>query len=319
MPRVFIVSDIHYAGPAEQARPFHELRSVANPVLRQALRLYRNHVWLKNPLAHNPLLDRFLERARGADYVVANGDYACNSSFTGLSDDAAFESARICLEKLSSAFKPRFQATIGDHELGKLSLVGNTGGMRLESWRRTTRDFGIEPFWQVTMGNHLLIGICSSLVAFPVLEPESLPEERPAWRELRAAHLEDIRRAFDCLRQGQRVVLFCHDPTALPFLLDEEPVRRNLARLELTIIGHLHSPLVLWKSRMLSGMPAVRFLGNSVRKFSSALRQARHWKAFNVHLCPSLAGIELLKDGGFLELQLDDDRPALVTRHRIPR
>jgi hypothetical protein len=40
-------------------------------------------------------------------------------------------------------------------------------------------------------------------------------------------------------------------------------------------------------------------------RLSSALREARFWKPFKVLLCPSLAGIELLKDGGFYTCQFE--------------
>ena len=43
-----------------------------------------------------------------------------------------------------------------------------------------------------------------------------MPEEIPAWRELRAEHIDEITRAFRRLDAHQRVLLFCHDPTALP-------------------------------------------------------------------------------------------------------
>jgi hypothetical protein len=116
-------------------------------------------------------------------------------------------------------------------------------------------------------------------------------------------------------------LLFCHDPTALPFLWREEAVRNRLPQLEQTIIGHLHSNLVLWKSRLLAGMPRIGFLGHAAKRMSAALREARHWEPFKVRLCPALAGIELLKDGGYLTGELDPGRhsPAVFRFHPIPR
>jgi hypothetical protein len=116
-------------------------------------------------------------------------------------------------------------------------------------------------------------------------------------------------------------LLFCHDPTALPFLWREEAVRRRLPQIEQTIVGHLHSNLILWKARLLAGMPSIRFLGHSVKRMSMALREARYWKPFRVRLCPALAGIELLKDGGFLTAELDADAhcPARFQFHRLGR
>jgi hypothetical protein len=149
-------------------------------------------------------------------------------------------------------------------------------------------------------------------VALPVFEPDTLPAEQPEWERLRAEHLEEIRRAFAALRPGQRVLLFCHDPTALPFLWREEAVRARLPQIEQTIIGHLHSNLVLWKSRRLAGMPRIGFLGHTATRLSTALREARLWRPFHVRLCPALAGIELLKDGGYLivEIDLEGSQPA---------
>jgi hypothetical protein len=54
---------------------------------------------------------------------------------------------------------------------------------------------------------------------------------------------------------------------------------------------------------------------------SSALHRAKYWKPFHVRLCPSLAGIELLKDGGYLtvELDLEANNPAQFRTHHLPR
>lgn len=120
------------------------------------------------------------------------------------------------------------------------------------------------------------------------------------------------------LESSQRVLLFCHDPSALPFLWRDDVVRARLGQIEQTVIGHLHTPVVLWKSRLLAGMPQIHFLGHTVRRFSGALHEARHWRDFRVRLCPALAGIELLKDGGFYAVDLDPGGsvPARFTLHR---
>jgi len=317
-----ILSDIHYASAAEQARGHDfELRGIPNPLIRALARFYRHYIWLRHPLRQNHLLDRFLERAGSCDYVIANGDYSCNSAFVGLSDDAACQSARECLQKLRQRFGANLRANFGDHELGKLTMFGGRGGMRLASWRRAQAELGLQPFWQLEIGNYVLLGFVSSLVALPVLEADMLPAERPEWEQLRAEHLAQIRRAFAALQPRQRVLLFCHDPTALPFLWREEAVRARLPQIEQTIIGHLHSNLVLWKSRLLAGMPQIGFLGHTGRRLSAALNQARHWRPFHVRLCPALAGIELLKDGGYYTVELDPDahQPARFCLHPLPR
>ncbi|HUR46360.1 MAG TPA: hypothetical protein VMZ27_10840, partial [Candidatus Saccharimonadales bacterium] len=283
--------------------------------------LYRHFVWLRDPFAHNHLLDNFLEQTRGSDFAMANGDYSCDSAFIGVSDDAACASAMECLGKLRQSFGPRFQAIYGDHEIGKQMMGARSGGLRLASYERAKLELRLEPVWRVELGRYVLIGVVSSLLALPVYEPETLEHERAGWRELRNAHLEKIREIFNEVKPGQKILLFCHDPSALPFLRLESAVQKKLYQLERTIIGHLHSPLVLFKSRMLAGMPGINFLGHTPRRLSSALRQARHWKPFNVMLCPSLAGIEMLKDGGFYTVQLDKEgvTPARFELHRFGR
>ena len=98
-------------------------------------------------------------------------------------------------------------------------------------------------------------------------------------------------------------------------------VRSRIGQLEQTIIGHLHTNLIFWKSRLLAGMPVIPFLGHSARRMTTALHEARHWKPFRVRLCPSLSGVELLKDGGFYTAQLYEDasQPATFEWHGIPR
>jgi len=319
--KILVLSDIHYAGEAESQRAGYETRIIANPVLRLGVSLYRHFVWRRNPFSHNHLLDDFIQHAESPDFVVGNGDYSCDTAFVGVSDDAAFQSTRECLDKLRRRFPTNLQLTIGDHELGKESLFGGQGGLRLASWTRALEALGLRPFWRIESGDYVLLGVTSPLIALPVYEPETLPEERNRWSELRAAHLAEIREAFASLKPRQHVLLFCHDPTALPFLWREEEVRRKLGQVERTIIGHLHSNLFLWNSRVLAGMPTVGFLGTSIRRMSAALNDARHWRTFNVELCPSLAGIELLNDGGYCELLIDEDvsRRARFIFHRLPR
>ncbi|MBC8001073.1 MAG: metallophosphoesterase [Opitutaceae bacterium] len=318
---VAIVSDIHYAGEAEQAGYQRRPQTVKNPFARLAIRSFRDYVWLRNPTGQNHLLHQFFNRAPQTDLVIANGDFSCDIHCVGLSDDASFASARLCLDQLRHRFGDRLHLTIGDHELGKVSMVGARGGPRLQSWQRATAELALKPFWQVEAGRYILMGVTSTLGAWPVYHDEGLPEEVARWEELRRIHLAEIRAAFARLRPHQKVILFCHDPTALPYLYCEPAIRERVQQIERTVIGHLHSPTLLNLARMLSGMPRVNFLGAGVRRLSIALRQAKLWNAFRVTLCPSLAGTELLKDGGFLTLILSDNpaEPAQIQPHEIRR
>jgi len=317
-----ILSDIHYASAAEQARgEQYESAAISQPLLRFLVRLYRRYIWLDQPLQKNYLLDRFIQSSNQPDYVIANGDYSCDSGFIGVSDEATCQSVRECLGRLHDKFGERLHANFGDHELGKVSFVGGQGGMRLASWRAAQQTLGLKPLWQVPIGRYVLIGVVSSLIALPVFEPDTLPEERTEWREIRAEHMAGILKIFESIKSEQKVLLFCHDPTALPFLWEEPAVRAKSEQIEQTVIGHLHSNLILWKSRWLAGMPRLGFLGHTAKRLSTALGRAKYWKPFHVRLCPSLAGIELLKDGGYLSAKLDPEgcHPVQFYRHRLPR
>jgi hypothetical protein len=320
--RLAIISDIHYASSAEQARgDDFELRGVSNPFLRRLLAGWRHYVWQRAPLHQNYLLDKFLTQTATADFCVANGDYSCNSGFTGVSDDAAYKSAQECIGKLRQRFGSNLRATFGDHELGKLSFFGGQGGMRLASWYRARQELGLEPFWRLEIGPYVLLGVASSLIALPVFESDTLPEERLEWQKLRETHLAEIRTAFISLNPAQRVLLFCHDPTALPFLWGDKEIRSRLGQIEQTIIGHLHSKLIFWQSQILAGMPQIKALGHTPRRLTGALRDARHWRPFKVRLCPAIGGIELLKDGGYLtaELSAGHEGSLRLEFHPLPR
>jgi hypothetical protein len=318
---IAVVSDIHYAGPSECLRRGYPLAHLTNRWERWSIAIYRRYIWQRDPFAHNHLLDEFIDRCRDADFVVANGDYSCDSGAIGVADDAACESAHQCLHKLRSAFTERFEATYGDHELGKRILGGEKGGLRLASYIRCQKELNLKPFWQREFGNYVFIGITSTLVALPVYIAETLPNEQSHWEELRARHLDQIRKAFASLHPDQRVLLFCHDPTALPFLARDEIIGPRVAQIERTIIGHLHSSVILFKSRLLAGMPIITFMGHTPKRLSAALNEARYWKRFKLLLCPSLSGIELLRDGGYYTASLDPNgsTPAQFRLHRTAR
>ena len=320
--RIAILSDVHYAGPSERQRGNnYEYRDLNSRLQKALCRCYRHFIWLRDPVNQGHLLDQFLERSGDLNHVFALGDYNCDTGFIGVSDDASLESAKECLGKLRARFGNGLHALIGDHELGKLPLFGTRGGLRFESWRRVRQELELASFWQFELGPFTCIGITSTLVALPAFQADMIDRERPDWEHTREQHMEEIRTGFGSVATGKRILLFCHDPTALPYLLNEPAVRNRLPQIEQTFIGHLHSPLFLWKSRRLAGMPAISFLGPTVQRHSTALRQAGQWKPFKLLLCPSLAGIQLLKDGGFYtaEIRGHEGAPLQPKFHRIRR
>jgi hypothetical protein len=317
--KFLICSDIHYASDLEKQRGSYEVNAIESAFWRAVVRNYRRYYWLRDPFAHNHLLEQILQPPFEPDWVVANGDYSCDSAFIGMCDPAALQSAKESLGALRTRFPEKVLAVFGDHELGKMSLGGGKGGMRLKSLEIAQSELGLEPLWTRRFGNYVLLGVTSSLIAMPIYIRETLDVEGPQWQELSRQHLQGISAVFNALKPQDRVLLFCHDPTALPYLWKLDAVRTHAARIEKTIIGHLHSSIILKQSRILSGIPMMTGFGQSIRRMSTALSQAKDWKHFKVLLCPSLTGLQLTKRGGFYEMDMDPEvsEPARFQFHPI--
>ncbi len=317
--KLLVVSDIHYAEVGEQARREHEARAIGNPVLRWGAKAWRHWIWLRDPLAHNHRLGRLIRANPSPDLVVANGDFSLDSGFIGVSDAAAYASAESALNELRAAYGDRLFTTMGDHELGKKSLFGGAGGLRFGSGERSINGLGIPPVWRHEIGRHVLVGAASTPLALPVFLPETLPEEQAGWREVAEETFAGLESVFRDLRPNQRVVLFVHDPSALPFLARRPEIARRLGQVACTVVGHLHTPAVFRLGSWLAGFPAVNFCGHTIRRYSRALREARWWREFRTVLCPSPTGIELLKDGGWLDLEIPEygDAPLEIQRRHL--
>lgn len=318
--RLTVFSDIHFAGAEEQQRRGFESRVIRNPALRLLARGWRDWFWLRDPLEHGHRLDQLIGANPDPDLVVANGDFTVDTAFVGVSDNAALASASEALARLRTAYGDRLLATIGDHELGKTSLFGGAGGLRLESWRRCESALGLTPVWRRDFGPWSLIGIASTPVAFPVYAPDATAGERPEWAAIHSDLLTRVDTLLEELGPERRWLLFVHDPSALPFLRRLPAVERRLPQLALTVIGHLHTPSIFALANRLAGLPEIAWLGTTVRRHSAALREARVWRDFHTVLCPSPTGIQLLKDGGWLDLELDPDgrEPIRVFRRHLP-
>ncbi len=315
--RILVLSDVHYACEAEEARGEFEIEAVRHPVARAWVTAWMRLIWMRRPGLQNVLLDRFIRDAGDADLVVANGDHTVNSAFVGVSDPASLESARICLGKLRDRFGDAFHATIGDHELGKNGFAVNCGGMRLESFRLVRESLGLKPVWRTDLGGYAVIGVTSSLLALPLYETELHGDEAEDWRRLAREHVEEVVETFRSVPEDRRILLFCHDPSALPFLQELPGIRGALAGIEATIIGHLHSGLIFEAAGLLAGFPRLPLPGAALRRINSGLNRARVWREFRARFCPCLAGIQLLGDGGYLEVELDEEgrEPASFHTH----
>lgn len=308
--KILVLSDIHYACESERGRGSTESKVISNPVLRILVWLFRRFLWVGAPMSQNHFLDHILDETTtdpklDLELVVANGDFTSDTRFIGVVDDAAFESAQIALTRLRTTFGSRFQPVFGDHEIGKMSLFGGKGGPKIKSFKRTKDELNIPPCWSREIGNYTFLGVTSTVLAQPVYEAEMEPEEINEWGEIRKQHIAEIDQVISKLERNQRLIIFCHDPSALNFLINDTCLHNKLNQVESTIIGHLHSPLILSAARMLAGMPTIHCLGNSIRRMSQALHEARHWERLNLRICPSINGIRLMRDGGYYIISLD--------------
>jgi hypothetical protein len=210
---------------------------------------------------------------------------------------------------------------MGDHELGKTSIIGKQGGPRIASLERWKSDLQFPVQWDFSWHHWRMVGICSTLAAFPVYAPEVHPDELHSWESAREAHTAWIRDTFGSIAPDEKIVLFCHDPSALGYLAQIPEIRDRLDQIAVTWVGHMHSPLVEKAAGVFSGMPPIHWMGNSMRRFTVALEKARIWKKFNMKLCPSPSGSELLRDGGFYEMILHSDpdrfKPVCIF-HPVP-
>lgn len=317
---LLVLSDVHRAGAMEQGRRGFDSRAVANPFLRTFQRVYRRYVWMDDPMAHNHLLEAIVRRVPDPAWVVANGDFTLDTGFVGVSEEGAFESASEAIGILRRAYGGRLRCTMGDHDIGKKSFIGDSGGVRRRSLERCESDLGIPRLWHEDFPGWRWIGVTSTLAAWPVFRPETPEEEVGWWQENHVRHLEDIDRLFrEATDAGMRTLLFCHDPTALPFLRGLPGVAAALPGMGGTVIGHLHTRWVLRVGRVLAGVPKVSWAGHSIRRYTAALNEARCWREFRVTLCPSPTGIQLLKDGGYLTSEWSASGPQVSWKaHGLP-
>lgn len=326
--KIAVISDIHVLGPRElaAARQAHAaLGTDVSPMVgrwRRGLHRVRSRLWngrleLREP-AFRHALSRLLEY--DPEWIVANGDFAADYGGVGLSDDATFESAAGAVQLMRELFATRCKFVFGDHDIGKYSTVLRGGGIRIDSLERGEKALGIPSFWHVVDEDFHLIGVNSSLFNLDLFLPEALHHEVPEWKRRRAEHIEHVRHAFDGLPRHARVILFCHDPSALTLLAQVPVVQRRLAHIELTVVGHLHSPSLLklakfaaksaknWKPKY----PVARIIARS-------LEGVKTWAQFNPVVCPSTFGTGHHVGGGLLLIEREADGTLVTRRLRLPR
>ena len=326
--RLAVVSDVHVLGPTEIARAnqcYADLGAGQHPLhrrFRRGLYRVRRRLWNGHLEWRHTAFLRALDEVEEykPEWVIANGDYGGDYGGVGLSNEATYDSAALVVRLIRQRFQERARFVFGDHDLGKYSTVLRTGGIRLDSLERGESQLGIPSFWyEVDEGVHL-IGVNSSLFTLDLFLPEALVEDVPELQRRRALHLNQVQEAFARLPKSAEVVLFCHDPRALDALARLPVVQRRLPQIALTVIGHLHSPTLLWLARRAARLgrqlnpryPVARIIARG-------LAGVRSWDSFHPVVCPSTFGTGHHVAGGLLLVERNAEGRLVARRRRIHR
>ena len=323
--RLAIISDIHVLGPGEHEKDRElmdalstgrgRMRSVGRRFLHRA----RRRFWNWHPESRRACFLKALEEIQlyHPDWVVANGDYAGDAGGVGLSDESTYESAAGVITLMREIFPDRCHFMFGDHDIGKYSTAIRQGGIRLASLQRGEDILGIRSFWQEQIEDIHLIGINSSLITLDFFLPEALTEEIPEWNRRRQQHEQQVTEAFSALPSDERVILFCHDPSALGLLIQHPVIRERKEQIALTVLGHLHQPHLLTLVQRLPRMPGWTPKYPVARIMTEGLRSAKTWRHFNPIVCPSPFGTGQHVSGGVLFIERTPDNRILTRRHRV--
>lgn len=325
--RLAVISDIHVLGPVEMARANESYVELAQQGhawrrrWRRGLYRVRRRLWNGHLEWRHTAFLRALDEVEEfePEWIIANGDYGGDYGGIGLSDEATFDSAALVVKVIRDRFPRQSRFIFGDHDLGKFSTVLREGGIRLGSLEVGEQKLGIPSFWHEVDEDVHLIGVNSSLFTLDLFLPEALADEVPEWKRRRDEHIALVARALEGLPSSGRVVLFCHDPSALTALSQIPIVRRRMRQIELTVIGHLHSPTLLRLARYASRLSRLKLRYPVARIVAHGLEGARSWDLFHPVVCPSTFGTGHHLAGGLLFIEKDADGRLVARRQRVHR
>ena len=323
--RLAVISDIHVMGPGEHERHRDQIASIGrdHSAVRRGwqkfLNASRSRFWNWHPESRHDCFLRALAdmQAYNPDWVIANGDYGGDAHGVGLSDEATYESAAGVITLMREIFPDRCHFIFGDHDIGKYSTLLREGGIRLASLDVGEQRLGMRSFWHEQVEGVHLIGVNSSLITLDYFLPEALTHELPEWNRRQQEHEEKVRGAFASLPQKARVILFCHDPSALGILGRLPEIRARLPAIELTVLGHLHEPRLLRLLQRLPRLPEWKPRYPVARIVAEGIRNAKSWMEFKPVVCPSPFGTGRHITGGLLYIEKDPSGKILARRHRV--
>lgn len=324
--RLAVMSDLHVMGPGEEASSLESVQTMGaedHPIrrrVRRGLNRVRDRFWHWDPQSRKACFHHALEVVADyhPDWLILNGDYGGDHEGVGLSDDHTFESAAMVISMVREMFPGRTRFVFGDHDIGKYNTVRRQGGIRLDSLTRGEQRLGIESFWHLEHASHHLVGVNSSLLTLGLFLPEALSHEVDSWKTLRDQHLERVSAYFEGLPSHARILLFCHDPSALAVLGELPAIQRRQSEILHTVVGHLHSPRLLALNRLIGHLPAPPNSAYPIaRIISEGARGARAWKDFRPVVCPSTYGVGNHVAGGVLFVESKGHLGVRIQRRHI--
>jgi hypothetical protein len=122
---------------------------------------------------------------------------------------------------------------------------------------------------------------------------------------------------FAAMQPQDRIIIFCHDPSALGVLAALPDVHDRVDQVECTVVGHLHTPLLLGVTRMMRHLPVLKTDYPIARIVSHGAQNAKDWKRFNPVVCPSTYGVGTHISGGVLFIEATNGGILRVQRKRI--
>lgn len=118
-----------------------------------------------------------------------------------------------------------------NHDLGWRGTGTNEGAINIDSLLVTQEHLG-PLFWSEIKSNHLLLGLCSSLIEYTGSNPEILRRKHE-----QQAMIEEV---LEERRRSQRPwILFIHNPFAVKHIPN---IQQELDSLAMVYCGDLHSP-----------------------------------------------------------------------------
>ena len=321
--RLAVISDVHVMGPSEKDKHNESFNRLGEGLprmhgaWRRSLHRLRRRFWVDHPEARHQSFLHALDTVASynPDWIVANGDYGGDTLGIGMSDASTFESVASVVTLIRHMFPNNAHFIFGDHEIGKYSTALKQGGIRLKSLQRGEELLGIRSFWTERVDGFHLVGVNSSLFVLDLFLPEALADEIPEWRRLRTEHIDQVNASFENLPADARVLLFCHDPSALSVISELPGVQRHISQIERTILGHYHAPSLLSLAKLVRLLPKLDPKYPVARITMHGVHGIKGWRKFRPIVCPATFGAGHHVPGGVLFVETNE-RGQIVTRSR---